>query len=40
LWIPSERDFLPVHEIPILGSGKLDLQQLAQMARTLAGSNG
>jgi acyl-[acyl-carrier-protein]-phospholipid O-acyltransferase/long-chain-fatty-acid--[acyl-carrier-protein] ligase len=40
LWIPSERDFLPVPEIPILGSGKLDLQQLAQMARTLAGSNG
>ena len=40
LWIPSERDFLPVPEIPSLGSGKLDLQQLAQMARTLAGSNG
>lgn len=40
LWIPAERDFLPVPEIPILGSGKLDLQQLAQLARKLAGGNG
>jgi acyl-[acyl-carrier-protein]-phospholipid O-acyltransferase/long-chain-fatty-acid--[acyl-carrier-protein] ligase len=32
LWIPAERDFLQVPELPLLGSGKLHLQQLKQMA--------
>jgi acyl-[acyl-carrier-protein]-phospholipid O-acyltransferase/long-chain-fatty-acid--[acyl-carrier-protein] ligase len=32
LWIPAERDFYKVPELPILGSGKLHLQQLKQMA--------
>jgi acyl-[acyl-carrier-protein]-phospholipid O-acyltransferase/long-chain-fatty-acid--[acyl-carrier-protein] ligase len=32
LWIPGERDFYPVDQMPILGSGKLDLQKLKQVA--------
>src|SRR5205823_11515752 len=26
LWVPAERDFIEVAELPILGSGKLDLK--------------
>jgi acyl-[acyl-carrier-protein]-phospholipid O-acyltransferase / long-chain-fatty-acid--[acyl-carrier-protein] ligase len=32
LWIPGERDFFKVDQMPILGSGKLDLQKLKQVA--------
>ena len=32
LWIPSERDFYPIDEMPILGTGKLDLKKLKDMA--------
>jgi acyl-[acyl-carrier-protein]-phospholipid O-acyltransferase/long-chain-fatty-acid--[acyl-carrier-protein] ligase len=32
LWIPAERDFFLVPELPVLGSGKVDLQRLKQMA--------
>lgn len=32
LWIPAERDFFQVAEIPILGSGKLDLKRVKEMA--------
>ena len=32
LWIPDERDFFAVAELPLLGSGKLDLQRLKEMA--------
>lgn len=32
LWIPGERDFVPVDQMPILGSGKLDLQKLKLLA--------
>ncbi len=32
LWIPSERDFIEVSELPILGSGKLDLKRVKEMA--------
>jgi acyl-[acyl-carrier-protein]-phospholipid O-acyltransferase/long-chain-fatty-acid--[acyl-carrier-protein] ligase len=32
LWIPAERDCFVVPEIPILGSGKLDLQRLKELA--------
>ncbi|RUL89368.1 AMP-binding protein [Tautonia sociabilis] len=33
LWIPSADDFLPVDEIPVLGTGKLDLRRLKEIAR-------
>jgi acyl-[acyl-carrier-protein]-phospholipid O-acyltransferase/long-chain-fatty-acid--[acyl-carrier-protein] ligase len=32
LWIPGERDFFLVTEMPILGSGKLDLKRVKEMA--------
>jgi acyl-[acyl-carrier-protein]-phospholipid O-acyltransferase/long-chain-fatty-acid--[acyl-carrier-protein] ligase len=35
LWIPSERDFYAVPELPVLGSGKLNLQSVKEMAAEL-----
>ena len=32
LWIPDERDCYAIPELPMLGSGKLDLQKLKEMA--------
>ncbi|MGO9597177.1 MAG: AMP-binding protein [Isosphaeraceae bacterium] len=32
LWIPSVRDFIPVAELPITGTGKLDLRRLRDLA--------
>jgi acyl-[acyl-carrier-protein]-phospholipid O-acyltransferase / long-chain-fatty-acid--[acyl-carrier-protein] ligase len=32
LWIPDERDFHTASDLPILGSGKLDLKRLKEMA--------
>jgi acyl-[acyl-carrier-protein]-phospholipid O-acyltransferase/long-chain-fatty-acid--[acyl-carrier-protein] ligase len=32
LWIPAERDFYLVTDLPILGSGKVDLQRLREIA--------
>lgn len=32
LWVPGERDFFPIAEIPVLGSGKLDLKRVKQLA--------
>ena len=32
LWLPSERDFMQVAELPILGSGKMDLKRLKDIA--------
>jgi acyl-[acyl-carrier-protein]-phospholipid O-acyltransferase/long-chain-fatty-acid--[acyl-carrier-protein] ligase len=32
LWVPDERDSFPVAELPILGSGKLDLKRLKDLA--------
>jgi acyl-[acyl-carrier-protein]-phospholipid O-acyltransferase/long-chain-fatty-acid--[acyl-carrier-protein] ligase len=32
LWLPGERDFFPVEHLPVLGSGKLDLKQVKEMA--------
>ncbi len=41
LWVPSERDFIPVAEMPVLGSGKLDLRRVKQLAEQLVlGHNG
>jgi acyl-[acyl-carrier-protein]-phospholipid O-acyltransferase/long-chain-fatty-acid--[acyl-carrier-protein] ligase len=36
LWVPAERDFFPVAELPVLGSGKLNLQRVKEMALELA----
>jgi acyl-[acyl-carrier-protein]-phospholipid O-acyltransferase/long-chain-fatty-acid--[acyl-carrier-protein] ligase len=32
LWIPGDRDFFPVEELPVLGSGKLDLRRVKDVA--------
>jgi acyl-[acyl-carrier-protein]-phospholipid O-acyltransferase/long-chain-fatty-acid--[acyl-carrier-protein] ligase len=37
LWVPAERDFIPVSEIPVLGSGKMDLKRLKDLALELTG---
>jgi len=33
LWIPNPDSFLQVEEIPVLGTGKLDLKELAELAK-------
>jgi acyl-[acyl-carrier-protein]-phospholipid O-acyltransferase/long-chain-fatty-acid--[acyl-carrier-protein] ligase len=40
LGLPGERDFFQVPEIPVLGSGKLDLKRVKELALECAGSNG
>ncbi|MBV9124630.1 MAG: AMP-binding protein, partial [Planctomycetes bacterium] len=32
LWVPAERDFFQVPELPLLGSGKLDLKRVKELA--------
>ncbi len=32
LWVPGERDFFPVQQLPVLGSGKLDLKRVKDLA--------
>jgi acyl-[acyl-carrier-protein]-phospholipid O-acyltransferase/long-chain-fatty-acid--[acyl-carrier-protein] ligase len=32
LWVPRERDFFAIAELPILGTGKLDLKRVKEMA--------
>ena len=36
LWLPSTESFYEVPEIPMLGSGKLDLKRLKELAAELA----
>jgi acyl-[acyl-carrier-protein]-phospholipid O-acyltransferase/long-chain-fatty-acid--[acyl-carrier-protein] ligase len=36
LWVPGERDFLRVAELPVLGTGKLNLQRVKELALELA----
>ena len=36
LWLPRKEDFFQVDALPILGSGKLDLRRVKDMARQLA----
>ena len=36
LWIPAARDFIQVDEIPITGTGKLDLRTLRALAQKQA----
>ena len=44
LWVPGDRDFFPVPELPVLSTGKLDLRGVKEMAlmltstRVVAGS--
>jgi acyl-[acyl-carrier-protein]-phospholipid O-acyltransferase/long-chain-fatty-acid--[acyl-carrier-protein] ligase len=40
LGLPAERDFYQVAEMPVLGSGKLDLKRLKEIALERAGGNG
>jgi len=37
LWVPRREDFHEVEEIPVLGTGKLDLKALKELARRLSG---
>ena len=37
LWVPGERDFFKVPELPVLGSGKLDLKRVKEMAQEVLG---
>ena len=32
LWIPGERDYFEVRELPLLGSGKLDIKKVKELA--------
>ena len=32
LWVPGDRDYYPVNELPLLGSGKLDLKRVKDLA--------
>jgi acyl-[acyl-carrier-protein]-phospholipid O-acyltransferase/long-chain-fatty-acid--[acyl-carrier-protein] ligase len=33
LWIPAEKDFLQISEVPVLGTGKIDLKRVKQLAQ-------
>ena len=37
LWLPRERDFFQIPELPILGTGKLDLKRCKEIAAENAG---
>lgn len=37
LWLPKERDFIQVPELPVLGTGKVDLKRVKQIALEKAG---
>jgi acyl-[acyl-carrier-protein]-phospholipid O-acyltransferase/long-chain-fatty-acid--[acyl-carrier-protein] ligase len=37
LWLPGERDFFVIEEMPVLGSGKLDLKRLRDVALGVTG---
>ncbi|MFO0958861.1 MAG: AMP-binding protein [Isosphaeraceae bacterium] len=38
LWLPGPDDFFPIEAVPILGTGKLDLVHIRQLAREKAGA--
>jgi acyl-[acyl-carrier-protein]-phospholipid O-acyltransferase/long-chain-fatty-acid--[acyl-carrier-protein] ligase len=40
LGLPGERDFFEISEIPVLGSGKLDLKRVRDVALERVGVNG
>ena len=37
LWLPSHRDFHGVEELPVLGTGKLDLKAVKELALSVGG---
>jgi acyl-[acyl-carrier-protein]-phospholipid O-acyltransferase/long-chain-fatty-acid--[acyl-carrier-protein] ligase len=39
LWLPDGKHFYEITEMPVLGSGKLDLQKLKKLAQELAGKD-
>jgi acyl-[acyl-carrier-protein]-phospholipid O-acyltransferase/long-chain-fatty-acid--[acyl-carrier-protein] ligase len=34
LWVPGERDFFEIPEMPVLGTGKMDLRRIKEIAHT------
>ena len=32
LWVPRERDFFTITELPVLGTGKVDLKKVKELA--------
>jgi acyl-[acyl-carrier-protein]-phospholipid O-acyltransferase/long-chain-fatty-acid--[acyl-carrier-protein] ligase len=40
LWIPSPNSFIQVESIPLLGTGKVDLQNVQRLARCKFGNAG
>jgi acyl-[acyl-carrier-protein]-phospholipid O-acyltransferase/long-chain-fatty-acid--[acyl-carrier-protein] ligase len=36
LWVPAQRDFYPVAELPMLASGKLNLKRVKELAQEIA----
>ena len=36
LWVPGERDFVQIPEMPVLGTGKVDLKKIKEMAHERA----
>jgi acyl-[acyl-carrier-protein]-phospholipid O-acyltransferase/long-chain-fatty-acid--[acyl-carrier-protein] ligase len=36
LWVPGDREFYEVKELPVLGTGKLDLRRVQELARQVA----
>jgi acyl-[acyl-carrier-protein]-phospholipid O-acyltransferase/long-chain-fatty-acid--[acyl-carrier-protein] ligase len=40
LWIPDVRDCYPVELFPVLGSGKLDLKRVGELAKEKATARG
>ena len=38
IWIPSPDSFFEVDEFPMLGTGKIDLKQIQQLAVTRTGA--
>jgi acyl-[acyl-carrier-protein]-phospholipid O-acyltransferase/long-chain-fatty-acid--[acyl-carrier-protein] ligase len=39
LWIPGSDSFYEVEQIPVLGTGKLDLQAVKELAKVKVGSS-
>ena len=37
LWVPGDHDYHKVDELPVLGTGKLDLARVKEMAKKVAG---
>jgi acyl-[acyl-carrier-protein]-phospholipid O-acyltransferase/long-chain-fatty-acid--[acyl-carrier-protein] ligase len=37
LWVPGDRDYYEVKDLPVLGTGKLDLRKVKELAKEVAG---